>query len=355
MKSTVLLLVCVALSSSVVRAADGELSSRSDAIINGQSCPADIHPATVAVLVDGEVNVLAQQQIIKTFTCTGTLIAPDVVMTAAHCVDMSLFTLGVGHVRRQKYAITFEADLTALSAQTTTMFPADAIFATRWVPHPKYSLTRMGTEPGPGDYCDIALLFLERPVMHVQPALVITADEASQLQVGRVVEISGWGMTSPQANGGAGRKVCATSFIAELGTSEMQIGREANTARKCHGDSGGPSYLNVDTPHDVKQRVVGVTSHGYDARNCNYGGLDTRVDVYREWLEAELERGCRSGRRSWCAVPGLITPDLLDDGKTLPLDDGLGGDAERGCGCDAASTGLLALVVAMLLSRRRVG
>ena len=59
----------------------------------------------------------------------------------------------------------------------------------------------------------------------------------------------------------------------------MQIGSGSETSRKCHGDSGGPTYMDVTTTSDVKQRVIGVTSHAYDESDCAKGGIDTRIDL----------------------------------------------------------------------------
>jgi secreted trypsin-like serine protease len=104
--------------------------------------------------------------------------------------------------------------------------------------------------------------------------------------------------------------MCAQSKISQLGEYEMQIGQE-DMPRKCHGDSGGPSLMQVKTPHENNVRVVGITSHGYSVeRGCQDGGVDTRVDVWLDWIDAQMREACEQGFRRWCQIPGIISPEL---------------------------------------------
>src|SRR4051794_25736095 len=83
----VLLAATAALSACGGGAASVDAVGRSEApIINGTACEADAEPTVVAILVDATVSLGGFTQDVKTVTCTGTLIAPDVVLTAAHCV-----------------------------------------------------------------------------------------------------------------------------------------------------------------------------------------------------------------------------------------------------------------------------
>ena len=62
---------------------------------------------------------------------------------------------------------------------------------------------------------------------------------------------------------------------------DFQVGGDASTSRKCHGDSGGPTYMKVQTQSAEKWRVVGITSHAYDESDCQKGGVDTRRQLAR--------------------------------------------------------------------------
>lgn len=347
-------------------------------IIAGEACEADVEPSAVAILVDAEIHIDGHgTETIKTVVCTGTVIAPDVVLAAAHCLDASLMTFGFGTVTREDYFVTRTADLTGLAEQTSIDFPEDTISASSRVMHPGFNINNFGAEvSGPGQFDDIALLFLDRE-LDVPPAIVIGRDEVVQIVEQKPVRIAGWGQQTetsggpfnPPPAGTVGRKHCATSTINELGTYEMQIG---NTGpRKCHGDSGGPTYVTLDAVDGDPNRVIGVTSHAYDQSDCAKGGVDTRIDAYLDWLEVEMTTACSSGVRSWCEVSGIIPPEFFGDNgvgggrdngtDTDETPDGTGGskggnnagltsDRDKGC---AQTGGALFALFALPLRRRR--
>lgn len=104
-------------------------------------------------------------------------------------------------------------------------------------------------------------------------------------------------------------KNCGEARIGEVAEWEFQVGTDRASTRKCRGDSGGPTYLQVAPGSDFPRRVVGVTSHAYDESLCDEGGLDTRVDAYLDWLDARMRAACADGVRRWCEIPGLIPPN----------------------------------------------
>ena len=89
--------------STVVMAAEG--SSRRDAIIDGYSCDENEWPTAVALITDATLEIPGYgSSPVRQATCSGTLIAPDVVMTAAHCLSDELLTMGMGTIRDNKHS-----------------------------------------------------------------------------------------------------------------------------------------------------------------------------------------------------------------------------------------------------------
>ncbi len=347
-------------------------ASTEQEIINGEACSRDRMPTAVAILIDATIDFFGMQQTMRAPICTGTLIAPDVVIGAAHCFDSDAMTMGMGTVLNERYGMTFEADLVALAEdqEGTIDWPGDAIEAVAWHKHAEFTLDSMNQVSGPGDYKDIGIMFLSRPVTGVEPMLLITADEADQIVANASVDIAGWGQQTVTSGyeappaGTVGAKHCATSFINDIGDWEIQIGGDSSTSRKCHGDSGGPTYLEVETPHARKTRLIGITSHAYDESDCLKGGVDTRVDSWLGWIDQQMRDACSDGTRSWCEVPGIIPPSYYDpsenpDGGNDDDDDDTTGI--EGCPCTAGpgAANPLAALPLMLLGllawrRRRV-
>lgn len=337
-------------------------------IINGVEATESDYPMTGGMLMDATLKIPGYGNFpYNALICSSTLIAPDVVMLAAHCMDEDAFTQGQGTMDIKAIGWTRQADLTDYDGTgRATDWPEDTVAAWDWVKNEDFDIFRM--QMGTAKNYDIALLFLEEPVLDVTPAYVITAEERDQLLEGNEVEIVGWGQqtatsgsTAPPA-GTYAIKMMGSSIIGELDEYEFQVGPEEEDVRKCHGDSGGPTFMNVESDSEDPRRLIGVTSHSYDMSDCkNKGGVDTRVDGYLEWIEAEMTSRCEDGTRAWCDVPGLIQAPLPieeEDPTEEGGADGKGGGGKAGCGCASSEAplglwGALAAVGGLLTLRRR--
>ena len=280
-------------------------------IINGNSATIADYPMTGGMLMRG---IIFGQEF-DTFVCTSTLIAPDVVLLAAHCLDDYSFTFGYGEIEDKELFWTRQADLTSWDGtQRNPELPADTIGVAGYVIHDDFSMENF--EVGISQNNDIALLFLETPITDIQHAFLPNEKIQAQITEGMEVDVVGWGQQiatsqfeSPPS-GSYGIKQIGSSYISELGTFEFQVGREESDVRKCHGDSGGPSFATFEN----EIRVIGVTSHAYDLSDCfETGGVDTRTDAYLNWIESNMIAYCDNGTRTWCEVSGIITPSFYAD------------------------------------------
>jgi hypothetical protein len=329
----------------------GAVGPSSDAIINGELTDEDDFPMTGGMLMSASIMNYS----FSSFVCSSTLIAPDVVLLAAHCLDEYVFTQGYGDLEDKELWWTRQADLTEWDGSVRIPeLPEDAVEVIGYTIHQDFSLTSMGLRLS--ENYDIAVMFLAEPLTDAPLAYLPTADEATQLEVDAVVSVVGWGQqvaTSRNQAPPAGSyaiKVAGESYIAELGEHEFQVGAEEDDVRKCHGDSGGPSFLHVETSSAVSRRLIGVTSHAYDLTDCaEKGGVDTRVDAYLEWIDDEMTAACEDGIRVWCdGVTGILPPPAPAVAKNDE-------DGKAGCSAIAASSGALTAGLAGLigLARRR--
>ena len=327
-------------------------------IINGDPIDSDDFPSALQLIIGGNLN----GQDVKAPVCTGTLVAPDVVLTAGHCLEEFPLTFGIFPLEDLTFWISFEEDLGYMLEQEhqgNPPLPDDAVEAAGFVQHPDWDFEALNAGvDGPAQFNDIALVFLEEPITDRQHAWLPTAEEDDSIEEQQTVDIVGYGQLTaesggpfdPPEPGSVYIRTHAETFINELGEFEMQIGDGEETGRKCHGDSGGPTYAQVETDLIEDVRVVGVTSHAYDERDCLVGGVDTRVGPYLDWIADAFAEACDDGVRTDCDEPGILRPLDPDDG-----DDG-GTGCASGCAVQTQGTGggsLLLLVGALALRRRR--
>ncbi|MBL4817890.1 MAG: trypsin-like serine protease [Deltaproteobacteria bacterium] len=240
-------------------------------IIHGQPIREEFIPTSLAVMG-------FEENLVKSY-CGGTLIAEDVVLTAAHCVEKEL-----------DFLISTQSNLLPLQIQ-----PDKSRLATH------VAIPKNYNKPSKNDH-DIALIFLETPFWHIKPAKLINPKAASMLQDGLPVHIVGWGLEEPNLSSMVQhnwqrRKVYAKSFIDEISQYKMRVGRSVFDPRQCSGDSGSATYLENSVSKELF--VIGVVSHGYTWDGpCMTGSYNMRVDAYVPWIQETMQNACDKGWRN---------------------------------------------------------
>lgn len=202
--------------------------------------------------------------------CGATLIAPTVVLTAAHCViDDSGAPRPAGSIE-------------ALIGAEDLLEPADRIALTAIRVHPGYRAE--------GDAPDAALLLLARPAS-APVAAIATAAQDPDLE--RAGAIAGWGEEGEETALYPTRLVAAPVTIFSsarcremLGGSfrvggALCAGRPEGGVDTCSGDSGGPL-------RDASGLVVGVTSWGVGCGRPGLPGVYTRLGAVSGWIARNL-------------------------------------------------------------------
>lgn len=307
-------------------------------IINGDVADDDDYPMAGALILAGAGY--------KATVCSSTLIAPDVVLLAAHCVDPDALA-SYGYTGGTPWWST-EPDLEMYDGSGDPPLPDDAVLVRASVFPDEFDINRM--QEGTALNYDIALAFLDEPLEGQPLGVLPTDDEAETLATGSEVAIVGWGQTSQ--GGPAGVKYWGESVVGAISDYEFQVGPNQDDVRQCHGDSGGPTFLAVETGSATKERVVGVTSHSWDATDCSsIGGVETRVDYYLDWIDDEMADACAKGTRTWCDEPGILPPPTGARTTSANIGDGI--RVSPLCGTVAPGSGVLLTALSMLLAGAR--
>jgi secreted trypsin-like serine protease len=201
--------------------------------------------------------------------CTGTAIAPRVVITAAHCV---------ANISKKRLEFT-------LSGHAATEPAAASVAVLRAYVHPSYDLRSSGS------LHDIALVELAAPLDRSTFERLLSPQEApAVLRSGAGVELVGYASKSRLIE-----KTATRATITSLRADEMTVGGPGEP-QSCEGDSGGPAFV-LDGAGG--RRIAGIVSRSAnDATVCVDGSIDTRVDAYSVWLGATLATIEEGERRS---------------------------------------------------------
>ena len=227
-----------------------------NAIIGGQTDPGDLSVVMVYAMA-GQKGAI----------CTGEVVSPHVVMTAAHCVDPA--TVGNG--------FTFQIFL-----GTDANSPQVVAGASPWysVKSTDYDHAFDPNQLQGGH--DIAVVITNKalPV----PPLTFSQIAPGVDDRGADLRLVGYGVDNGADQNGqsAGTKRQVTTQLGDWDDLLLYFG-DANH-NTCEGDSGGPAFLT----RNGKEVIIGITSFG--DQGCTQGGADTRVDRYTAFVNQYINQ-----------------------------------------------------------------
>ncbi|WP_157694133.1 S1 family peptidase [Hydrogenophaga crassostreae] len=192
-------------------------------IVNGADCAQPERSPVVLLLMlggDGETR-----------SCSGTMLTPVRVLTAAHCMPPDT----------QRIA----------AVQWKATGKGQLVYAAGWVAHPGFSAA------GEGFQNDVGVVTLRSGMSN--PAMPLLVSSPSKK--GDEAFIAGWGQPGLDL---------AVGYVRMTKVNETHLGfvYKETGSNTCSGDSGGPAYRAIGGPPGV----VGVTSSGSVA-GCGDGDL----------------------------------------------------------------------------------
>jgi secreted trypsin-like serine protease len=241
---------------------------RSEAVVGGSTVAASSYPWLAAV---GSPAYLTRD---SGQFCGGALVAPDKVLTAAHCVtDFKYFPWAL--------RVTFGAtDLAKDKGQTVW---GDSV----WI-DPNFGTSKFqGTEV---DHNDVAVITLDSKVNRPLAPLV-TADQTGLYQPGAVATILGWGTTSESDDSNTVLHQAQVPLVADSGCQASYGSSFVASQMVCAGlPSGGVDTCEYDSggPLVVDGVVAGVTSWGQGCAEPGYPGTYARLTSYITEIRAHI-------------------------------------------------------------------
>jgi V8-like Glu-specific endopeptidase len=213
------------------------------------------HPAVVLIIADVDKA--------PAWRCSGTLIAPTVVLTAGHCTEAPGVVSGM--------RIFTESDVQNGDNNYPFAGP-NTVEAKAWATHPEFPF-------GPFFLHDVGLIQLKNPVTLAtnQYGRLPSRDQLDALKPSNSTRFTavGYGLQkiNPVFVEAERIRMMAEPHLIQInvpgftGDFSLLLSNNASTGGTCFGDSGGPNYLGSSNV------VAGVTSFGINGNCAGTGGV----------------------------------------------------------------------------------
>ncbi len=201
----------------------------------------------------------------RSWFCTGTLVAKNLVVCCAHCEPS-------GPTR-----VYFGNDVGE---------PGKEIAVTSVVRHPGYG------GPG-GNYANDLMALVLAEDATVAPCAIATTAE---MERGGALRLVGFGVDERQKYGVKRKVDVPVVCVAKSDEDEARYGchkgkevvavAALGNGDTCHGDSGGPGYLVFQGGYKVATATSRSIRENGRYVDCGEGGIYVRLDQYLDWLKA---------------------------------------------------------------------